>query len=134
MAFMSQLTISRFPSTVTEEPKPKPKPAKVSLLKRLQKSSVSTPPETKLEEFTPFDASIFHTVDADNLPPARAAVPVTINYDWGDVECEMVAGVIGMAVSSTGQCFHAREEKGLDCIEVVPGWWIEEKGRTSFTS
>ncbi|KAE9368806.1 hypothetical protein N431DRAFT_486270 [Stipitochalara longipes BDJ] len=142
--YMSQLAKARLRASklTVEEAKPKPKLAKTSYLKRLSarllQSSASKKPENKSEEkpeakpvFVPFDATIYHSVDADNLPPSRASVPVKILYDDYTIECEMVAGLIGMQVTSSGEDFHARPgEKGLDTLSMEPGWWISEKKRT----
>jgi hypothetical protein len=56
-------------------------------------------------------------------------VPVMIKLDEGNVECEMVAGVIGMRVSCSGLDLHGRPgEKGMDTLAVEPGWWMVRKG------
>jgi hypothetical protein len=75
-----------------------------------------------------FDATIYHKVDPDNFPPSRAFVPVKIMYDWGNIECMMVAGLTGMRVTSSGKDLHGKPgKKGLDTISIEPGWWMYEK-------
>jgi hypothetical protein len=89
-------------------------------------------PASKVEpDFVPFDAGRYHSVDANNLPPSRASVPVNILTDWGTMECVMVAGLIGMKVKSSHKELHGRPgETGLDTISIEPGWWMEEKKGT----
>jgi Domain of unknown function (DUF4419) len=95
----------------------------------LELVGADTPASKVKPDFVPFDASHYHSVDANNLPPSRASVPVNILTDWGTIECVMVAGLIGMKVKSSGKELHGRSgETGLDTISIEPGWWMEEKG------
>jgi hypothetical protein len=89
------------------------------------------PPSKAKPDFVSFDASHYHSVDAKNLPPSRASVPVNILTDAGPIECVMFAGLIGMKVKSSGKELHGRPgETGLDTIPIEPGWWMEAKKGT----
>jgi hypothetical protein len=38
----------------------------------------------------------------------------------------MVAGSVGMRISSSGELLHEKEETGLDTLQPESGWWIYE--------
>ena len=78
--------------------------------------------------FVPFDASVYPCVDADNIPPGRASVPVQLDDDGFITECVMTAGMIGMRVSSSGEDLDGKfGRKGMDTISIEPGWWMTRK-------
>ncbi|KAI0379380.1 hypothetical protein F5Y04DRAFT_259635 [Hypomontagnella monticulosa] len=88
------------------------------------------------------DGTLFHKVNTDNIPDAFVSVPVKVD-DNGDIHhTRMVAGSVGIGVSSSGDIleppkyYYSRkpikdlkpEEKktGLDTLQPVSGWWMYE--------
>lgn len=75
-----------------------------------------------------FDASGFHTIDTQQIPASQCRVPVKLDDDGNIIECEMVAGLLGMKVTSSGEDLHNKPgETGLDTISIEPGWWMSAK-------
>ena len=73
------------------------------------------------------DGAKFHRVDTYHLPPGFASVPVDID-DMGVLyHAVLVAGSVGLRVSSSGQMLEGGKEPGLDSVQPVSGWWIYEK-------
>ncbi|KAJ7654034.1 hypothetical protein DFH06DRAFT_1299116 [Mycena polygramma] len=65
------------------------------------------------------DDSLFHLVDANNIPSAYVQVPVKLKDKGDDTvdPCTMVAGVVGTLAS-------ASHDDKRDTIQPVTGWWM----------
>lgn len=100
------------------------------------------------------DAIRFHRVDTEEIPCGFASVPVKVIDNGGVHHTKMVAGMVGIQATSSGQMLdgttehdnphqisshsnfelftHNRvpampsEEAGLDSIQPVSGWWMYE--------
>ncbi|TAQ87772.1 hypothetical protein B7494_g3927 [Chlorociboria aeruginascens] len=91
------------------------------------------------------DGIPYHRVDSDQIPPGYSAVPATVN-DSGDVyECLMVAGSVGIRVTTSGERLDEEDPNtppagrleimrqagagvtGQDSVQPESGWWIFEK-------
>ncbi|KAI2631460.1 hypothetical protein GGS26DRAFT_95849 [Hypomontagnella submonticulosa] len=88
------------------------------------------------------DGTLFHKVNTKDIPDAFVSVPVKID-DNGDIHyTRMVAGSVGIQVSSSGETVEARpvfqrpgngaeeqkpeDKPGLDTLQPVSGWWMYE--------
>jgi hypothetical protein len=80
-------------------------------------------PEPQLE----LDGAKFHRVNIHDIPSGFVSVPVEID-DMGVLyHAMLVAGSVGLRVSSSGQMLEGGKEPGLDTVQPVSGWWIYEK-------
>ena len=70
---------------------------------------------------------IFPSVETDQIPPGWASVPVEL-YELGNTtNAAMVAGSVGMRISSSGTGVGPdSKETGLDTIQPASGWWMYE--------
>ncbi|KAJ7649570.1 hypothetical protein DFH06DRAFT_1095034 [Mycena polygramma] len=77
-----------------------------------------------------FDGTPYHQVPRGAVPPAYGEVDVKLDDNDELFDCSMVAGVIGTAVSSSGD--RALSVRGADdTMRPVTGWWMfikEESG------
>jgi hypothetical protein len=70
------------------------------------------------------DGTRYHSVETGDIPPGWASVPVTLNDDGNITDCVLVAGHVGLEVSSSGKDLHDRPGvTGLDTIKPISGWW-----------
>jgi hypothetical protein len=97
--------------------------AKTSKSQERTELGLNREPEPLLE----LDGAKFHRVSTHDIPSGFASVPVKID-DMG-VLCHaiLVAGSVGLRVSSSGQMLEGGKEPGLDTVQPVSGWWIYEK-------
>ena len=98
------------------------------------------------------DGTLYHRVDTQDIPSAHMSVPVVVCDGTRDVKTRMVAGLVGMAASSSGEkldtsqghkgwvkkngFFGASEfvdvesvvgdDTGLDTLQPVAGWFMYE--------
>jgi xanthine/CO dehydrogenase XdhC/CoxF family maturation factor len=96
------------------------------------------------------DGTSFHRVNTDDIPNAYVTVPVVVDDNGIEVKTRMVAGLVGMAASSSGEKLDIsnghkgwmtkpfQEPKfqdvepvpgdgtGLDSLQPVAGWWMYE--------
>lgn len=92
----------------------------------------------------------YSKMDMDNIPAGYASVPVTVDDNGHEIKTRMVAGSVGIAVSTSGDKLdtswtHRRlykppfgkatytpvkpevgEETGPDSLQPVAGWWTYE--------
>ncbi|KAJ7143034.1 hypothetical protein C8R44DRAFT_692575 [Mycena epipterygia] len=69
------------------------------------------------------DGTPYHRVDADEVPPGYAEVDVSLHDNGEKFDCFMVAGMIGMHVSSSQDL--ALSPTGQDdTLQPAAGWWI----------
>jgi hypothetical protein len=47
--------------------------------------------------------------------------------DFNEIESMMVAGSVGLRISSSGELLHEKDKTGLDTVQPESGWWIYEK-------
>lgn len=77
------------------------------------------------------DGVLFHNVETDDIPLGASSVPVKLN-DNGDLyETKMLAGMVGIQATSSGQTLDNSYTDdpagpGLDTIRPVSGWWMYE--------
>jgi hypothetical protein len=97
--------------------------AKTSKSQQKTKMGPDREPEPLLE----FDGAKFHRVKTCDIPSGFVSVPVEID-DMGVLyHAILVAGSVGLRVSSSGQMLEGGKEPGLDTVQPVSGWWIYEK-------
>ncbi|KAJ7633266.1 hypothetical protein FB45DRAFT_1058199 [Roridomyces roridus] len=70
-----------------------------------------------------FDDSPYHTVGTRNVPPAYAEVDVKLDDNGEKIDSFMLAGMVGMHVSSSGDVGLSSSGKN-DTVRPVAGWWI----------
>jgi Domain of unknown function (DUF4419) len=74
------------------------------------------------------DDARYHCIETTDVPPGWASVPVKLDDDGNITWTVMVAGSVGMKVTSSGKDLHERPgETGLDTLSVESGWWMYEK-------
>ncbi|KAJ7109022.1 hypothetical protein C8R43DRAFT_905107 [Mycena crocata] len=78
------------------------------------------------------DGTQYHRLDCNRVPPGYAEVDVTLYNDQGGkmADCAMVAGVVGMRVTSSGASgsdVAASVTGQNDTVSPVTGWWFYEK-------
>ena len=88
-----------------------------------------------------FDASIYHSVGIDKIPPGTVSVPVKVNDNGTVYYTQMVAGSVGMRWTKSGQaldeigedhnCIQENEScTSLDTLQPISGWWMYELAAT----
>ncbi|BCR84702.1 DUF4419 domain-containing protein [Aspergillus chevalieri] len=80
------------------------------------------------------DGVAFHRVETEDIPAGYASVPVKLNDNGMEYDTMMLAGMIGIQASSSGQLLEGASETGLDSIQPVSGWWMYEKTKESGSS
>ncbi|KAH7028133.1 uncharacterized protein B0I36DRAFT_328657 [Microdochium trichocladiopsis] len=102
------------------------------------------------DKFVGFDATIYSQIDADDIPAGYLSVPVQVNDNGRVFDTKMVAGSVGIEVTSSGDKLDSSrehsgrrfsfsgppefvkfqpevsDETGLDSLQPVTGWWIYE--------
>ncbi|KAI1802729.1 hypothetical protein F4811DRAFT_554569 [Daldinia bambusicola] len=84
------------------------------------------------------DGTLFHIIDMKDMPNAFCSVPVTVDDNGVTHKTRMVAGSIGLAVSSSGELLELEssffkigksklsDKTGLDTLQPISGWWMYE--------
>lgn len=97
------------------------------------------------------DGTFYHRVDTDDIPNAYVSVPVMLDDNGSEIRTVMVAGLVGMAASSSGDKLDSSnshkgwvsktlfaepefvdvqpvvgDDTGLDSLQPVAGWWMYE--------
>lgn len=67
------------------------------------------------------EGQVFHTVQDTDIPPATVSVPVTLDDNGTVFKTSMVAGCVGIRISSGSQ---NRAERPLDTLQPQIGWWM----------
>ncbi|KAJ7608236.1 hypothetical protein FB45DRAFT_982649 [Roridomyces roridus] len=70
-----------------------------------------------------FDNTPYHTVMTYDVSPAYAEVDVKLNDNGEEIDSFMLAGMVGMHVSSSGDVGLSSSGKN-DTVRPVAGWWI----------
>ncbi|KAJ7897549.1 hypothetical protein B0H14DRAFT_3589384 [Mycena olivaceomarginata] len=69
------------------------------------------------------DDTAYHQLNRRAIPPGFAEVDVVLDDNDEKFECAMVAGNVGMRVSSSGDC-KLSEWGADDTVRPVAGWWL----------
>ena len=72
------------------------------------------------------DGARYHLVDTSKIPPGYATVPVELNDNGAITNAEMVAGSLGMMVSSSGLELAEGKEGKYDTVQPTTGWCMYE--------
>jgi hypothetical protein len=102
------------------------------------------------EDAYALDGTSYHRVDTADIPNAYVSVPVLVDDNGREVRTKMVAGLVGMKASSSGEKLDISighkgwvrkgfakpvledvepalgEDTGLDSLQPVVGWWMYE--------
>jgi hypothetical protein len=102
------------------------------------------------EQGCDLDGTVYHRVDTNDIPEAYVSVPVTVDDNGTVFKTRMVAGLVGIEVSSSGEKLDISnrpkvwvrdgagrlklkdeipdedEITGLDSLQPVAGWWMYE--------
>ncbi|KAL0573501.1 hypothetical protein V5O48_008454 [Marasmius crinis-equi] len=70
------------------------------------------------------DGVLYHRVNTKNIPAGFASVPVTVNDNGRVFETKMVAGLMGIEASSTGDNLAGTDGPVLDMIRPAAGWFM----------
>ena len=79
------------------------------------------------------DGTYYHSIKVESVPKAVSSVPVEIIDDGDITHSVMVAGLVGMRISSSGELLHGKDETGLDTLQPESGWWIYDKDEKEVT-
>ena len=114
-------------------------PAKLDVDETSSASSAPVQPEE-------FDMSIYKEINMEKLPNGFASVPVKVNDNGKIIWTRMVAGSVGLQLTSTGEALEQKPEMvldretwtlvpkyenqtkkpGLDTVQPLLGWWMYE--------
>lgn len=73
------------------------------------------------------DGARYHRIETSDIPAGYASVPVKMDYETYVVDANMVAGSIGIRLSSSGlELDSANGETGLDTMQPGCGWAMYE--------
>ncbi|KAE9381225.1 hypothetical protein N431DRAFT_359019 [Stipitochalara longipes BDJ] len=73
------------------------------------------------------DNARYHRIDSEDVPAGWTSVPVELNDDGFIYNAAMVAGSVGMQISSSGTKLHGwKGGKGIDTVQPLSGWWMYE--------
>ncbi|KAI1412124.1 hypothetical protein F5Y13DRAFT_47664 [Hypoxylon sp. FL1857] len=85
------------------------------------------------------DGVLFHRVNTEDIPNSFVSVPVTVDDNGKEYRTRMVAGSVGIEVTSSGEPLEPKprrgdqigaaetaEMTGLDSLQPVSGWWMYE--------
>ncbi|KAJ7441511.1 hypothetical protein B0H11DRAFT_1827130 [Mycena galericulata] len=72
------------------------------------------------------DGTPYHQLDTDRVPVGYTAVDVKLQDNGKEFECAMVAGMVGMQVSSSGNNIVSATGTD-DTVRPVSGWWMYTK-------
>lgn len=69
----------------------------------------------------------YHRIETDDVPAGWTSVPVELDDDGNITNAAMVAGSVGMRISSSGLELHSGNgETGIDTVQPASGWWMYE--------
>ncbi|KAI4644011.1 uncharacterized protein J4E78_009793 [Alternaria triticimaculans] len=72
------------------------------------------------------DGVSYHRVDTDDIPSGFASVPVLVNDNGTEYKTKMVAGSLGIEITSSNDSDAGAEEKKLDSLQSLSGWMMYE--------
>lgn len=74
------------------------------------------------------DGTLYHRVDIDSIPSGHSSVPVKVDDDGDVYNTMMVAGSMGIRVTSSGEALDDTDTgPGLDSLQPESGWWMFER-------
>lgn len=74
------------------------------------------------------DRTVYHQVDSSDVPEGFSSVPVKINDNGFELDALMIAGSVGISVTSSGEKLAAEDDKiGNDTFAPASGWWMFAK-------
>ncbi|KAL5322891.1 hypothetical protein ACEPPN_010870 [Leptodophora sp. 'Broadleaf-Isolate-01'] len=73
------------------------------------------------------DGISYHSIEIKDVSLAWTSGPLRLDDNGAITETTLVAGLVGMKVSSSGKELHEKTETGLDTLSVASGWWMYEK-------
>jgi hypothetical protein len=94
------------------------------------RNKVNTAENCRAPPVLELDGKKFHCVSTKDVPPGFASVPVEIDDNGIRIHTRMVAGSVGLRVSSSGELLegkNGKREAGLDTLQPESGWWIYER-------
>jgi hypothetical protein len=77
------------------------------------------------------DDVLYHRIESTDIPPGYALVPVKVEDEKIIYDTHMIAGSVGISLSSSGGVMKSPRGKGagavgLDTMQPASGWWIFE--------
>ncbi|CAG8974243.1 hypothetical protein HYALB_00009731 [Hymenoscyphus albidus] len=73
------------------------------------------------------DGAQYGYIDSADIPNGWCSVPVKIDNHGVVIHSTMVAGSVGIKVTSSGKEFHEKSgQTGLDTVSPISGWWLFE--------
>jgi hypothetical protein len=69
--------------------------------------------------------SLFSIVETSDVPAGWTSVPVELDDDGVITNAAMVAGSVGMRISSSGTKLESGQT-GVDTVQPTSGWWMYE--------
>lgn len=102
-----------------------------SLCDRQQVGRVSRESNAGYRDGCEIDGVFFHNVETDDIPFGASSVPVKVDDNGVPYETKMLAGMVGIQATSSGQMLdnsYTRDPTGpgLDTLQPVSGWWMYE--------
>ena len=110
---------------------------------------LAPPSEMSANGSEEFDSTLYHTISIDSkIPPGTVSVPVLVDDNGIECKTQMVAGSIGLRISSSGQAldesrqhvYNGRRQRFMqdsdqdrpktegrtspDSVQPVSGWWM----------
>lgn len=74
------------------------------------------------------DGAVYHQVESSDVPVGFSSVPVKIDDNGFELDALMIAGSVGISVTSSGEKLAAEDNKiGNDTFAPVSGWWMFAK-------
>lgn len=71
------------------------------------------------------DGAAYHQVDSSDVPKGFSSVPVKIDDNGFELDALMIAGSVGISVTSSGEKLAAEDDRiGNDTFAPVSGWWM----------
>lgn len=71
------------------------------------------------------DGAVYHQVDSIDVPEGFSSVPVKINDNGVKLDALMIAGSVGINVTSSGEKLALEDNKiGNDTFAPASGWWM----------
>ena len=62
----------------------------------------------------------YHRIESGDMPSGCATVPVIMNYGGWEVAADMVAGSMGIRLSTSDE----KAASGFDTMQPGGGWWM----------
>jgi hypothetical protein len=76
------------------------------------------------------DGVLYHRLDTDDIPTGFASVPVLVDDNGTQYKTKMIAGSLGIKITSSNDPKAATEEEKLDTLQSLSGWMMYEINET----